>query len=84
MKSIKLAEQAEIDKKEPKISKLPVKAKQDIEEEMPLKIKGRSGGKPRRSVAKEAEPSAVLPPTPPTKSPDKIGMAFKKDAVFFK
>ena len=99
MKTIKLQEQADKQKKETKISKLAIKAQQEIEEELPLKIKGKPGRKSRRSftkeskeplakepepLAKEPEPLAVLPPTPPRKSPGKIGIALKKDAVFFK
>ena len=86
MKTIKLQEQANQQKKGVVVSKPPEKEKIEIEEEeMPLKIKGKSRGKSRGSLPKESiKPSTVLPIDNPVKAPEKIVIASKKEAVFFK
>ena len=100
MKTIKLQEKADQQKQEGKQTKVaePVaKTKQEIDEEMPLKVKGTLGGRSRRSNSKESKPSMVLDSNSSSlvaKSTENIGSTAKKgvvkkelakkDAVFFK
>ena len=87
MKTIKQQEQAEKQNKTPNASKLTTaKAIEEIEdEEMPLKAKGKSRGRPKGAGVKE-----TLKPTP-TKAPEvavsisqSTPIPSKKEAVFFK
>ena len=85
MKTIKLQEQAEKHNKEPEISKPAAKEKEEIEEEMPLKIKGKPRGKLRGTQKKEIiKPVAVQKAEATIKPSDPIDLPLKKEAVFFK
>ena len=92
MKTIKLQEQQEKQKNEKLVSKAPIKVIEDIEEEMPLSIKGKVRGKSKKSSIKESsKPSTVLSSEEISNAPSCIksddapkGNIPKKDAVFFK
>ena len=90
MKTIKLQELADKQKpggKQTKIAELAAKTKQEIDEEMPLKVKGKPGRKSKKSISKEEKPCTLLnTDSSPLgkKSPEKIATTAKKDAVFFK
>ena len=78
MKTIKLQEQANQQKKGVVVSKPPEKEKIEIEEEeMPLKIKGKSRGKSRGSLPKESiRLRTILPIDTPVKVPEKTVIIF--------
>ena len=75
MKSIKLQEEADKKKKDPGISKLAVKAKGEIEEDMPLKIKAKSG---KGAKAKKEVEEEMLP-KPELKSGGKLKTSLRKE-----
>ena len=85
MKSIKLQEEAEKQNKDPKAPKASAEVKEVIEEEMPLKIRGKSRGKLKGSISKEtAKTISDPPPQEDVKLAEKTAIASKKEAVFFK
>ena len=88
MKTIKLQEEAEKQGgRQTKIAALAAITKQEIDEEMPLKVKGKPGRKSKKSISEEEKPTTLLDKDSSSlekKSPEKIETAAKKDAVFFK